>query len=84
MFSVTLLFYSTLKSSAQALEDINNTCDEKGLPPAFKINAGFLIKDNTDYSLFKGFGIAISGLLPAHKMKRHLRPHPNFDVLYLS
>ncbi|MCU0550371.1 MAG: hypothetical protein MUC48_13560, partial [Leptolyngbya sp. Prado105] len=64
---------SILATSHQTIDQINQACVAKGLPPALKIGANFAeIEENRDYR-FEGFGLS-AGLSPKLTFWVHYKP----------
>lgn len=59
------LLIKTLGNSKETIDEINQECANRGLPPAFTITSigdGF-IQGNTDYC-FRGFGMTFASIIP--------------------
>jgi hypothetical protein len=70
--TVLSVILSALKKAPEVAEEINQKCQEKGLPPAFVIHDNpFDIEGNPDYR-FEGFGL--TGFLPKLSFWVHYKP----------
>ena len=76
--TLTLLI-ATLKKAPKVAEQINQKCQQKGLPPALIIQTEpFDIEGNPDYR-FEGFGI-VAGLTPKLSFWVHYKPDSPLHV----